>query len=141
MNGNAVMLHTMGTERLFHFSHLFTQMTSWYRPWFNILVQGSLVFLLITFLPSIKMAGGLSVFGTLLSFVLPFISLLLIQRRTGKTSKIPVTVVALIVTIGLSAYVLFDLAPDNLSRGISLLPMVALLGLAGLLARRDTLRG
>lgn len=87
------------------------------------------------------MAGGLSVFGTLLSFVLPFISLLLIQRRTGKTSKIPVTVVALIVTIGLSAYVLFDLAPDNLSRGISLLPMVALLGLAGLLARRDTLRG
>ena len=31
------------------------------------------------------------------------------------------------------------LAPDNATRGLYLLPMLALLGLAGLLARRDTL--
>ena len=131
MNANAVMLHTMGTEQLLHFSNLFTKMTSWYRPWFNIVVQGTLVLLLITFLPSIKMISGLSIFGILLSFILPFVSLLLIQRRTGKTSKIPLTVLALIVTIGLAAYALYDLAPDTITRLISLLPMLVLLGLAG----------
>ena len=61
MNANAVMLHSMGEERLFHFSDLLTKMTSWYRPWFTILLQGVLVFLLITFLPSIKIISGLSI--------------------------------------------------------------------------------
>ena len=61
------------------------------------------------FHPQHSYCGILSNMGVFLSFILPFVSLIILQRQRGKLSQIPLTVVALIIVIGLVLYCIFSL--------------------------------
>lgn len=134
LNANAVMMHTMAQERLFRFWPMLTMMTSQYRPWVTILAQGVVVFLLVLALPSIAVVGSLAILGVFLSFVLPFISLMKVQQKTGKSSKVPLTILALIIAIGLAIYAFYTLGDSMALRAFWMIPMIAFLALGALMA-------
>ncbi len=137
LNANAVMTHAMAEEKLFYFSPLFAQMTSWYRPWFTILAQGVVVFIIVTLLPLLNTIALLCIMGVFLSFILPFISLIKIQKRMGKTGKIPLTVLALLIVIGLVIYCLTQLGSTFVERALYLLPLIAFLVVGAVLYRYE----
>lgn len=137
LNANAVMLHSMAEERLFIGWPILAQMTSWYRPWVTILLQGVIVFCIAMLLPTISVIGNLCNVGVFLSFILPLVSLINLQKRTGKASKVPLTILALVVAIGLSAYSIYSIAPTMSERIMFALPMLGFLALGAVIARRD----
>ncbi len=137
LNANAVMMHAMAEERLFKFWPILAQMTSWYRPWVTIHIQGLVVFLIATLLPSISIIGNLCNIGVFLSFILPLVSLIMLQRKSGKTSKIPVTVAALIAAVGLSLYSIYVMADTMQDRLLYALPMIGALIIGALIMRKE----
>ena len=137
LNANAVMMHSMAEERLLKFWPTLTQMTSWYRPWVTILIQGIVVFLIATLLPSIAVIGNLCNVGVFLSFILPLVSLVILQRRSGKTNKVPLTILALIAAVGLSLYSIYIMADTMQDRLALSLPMLGALIIGALLMRRE----
>lgn len=138
LNANAVMLHAMAEERLIFGWPLLSQMTSWYRPWVTICLQGVIVFLLVSLFPNINIIGNLCNVGVILSFILPLVSLITLQRRMGNAHKIPLTVIAIIVAVGLSIYSIYALADTTSERLMNLLPLVAFMILGALLMQKDS---
>ena len=112
-------------------------MTSWYRPWVTILLQGIVVFLIATLLPSIAVIGNLCNVGVFLSFILPLVSLIILQRRSGKTNKVPLTILALIAAVGLSLYSIYIMADTMQDRLLYALPMLGALIIGALLMRGE----
>lgn len=104
INANAIILHAMAEEKLFKFSSLLLPLTSLARPWVTLVLQGVVVFLLATLLPSVELTGGLCIFGVFLSFILPFISLMRVRKNKGLRRMLPLTQWALVTVIGLSIY-------------------------------------
>ncbi len=137
MNANSVMIHAMAEERLFRFSPFLASMTSWYRPWVTILLQGIVVFLIATLLPSISVIGNLCNVGVFLSFLLPLVSLIALQQRSGKTSKIPLTIIGLIAAIGLTLYSIYIMADTMQERLLYALPLIGLLVVGALIMRKE----
>lgn len=139
LNANAVMLHSMAERGLFHFSDVFAQETRWYRPWVNIALLGTIAFCIATFIPSIPVVGTLANMGIFLSFILPLISLSILQRQRGKAAQIPLTYLALAVVFGLVGYCIFSLGSSMSERLYFALPYLAFLAVGGLLYRgRET---
>lgn len=138
LNANAIMMHAMAEEKLFHGWPLFIKMTSWYRPWATILFQGIIAWTVATLLPIIVVVGNLCNMTIASSFILPFISLLMVQKRTGRHGSSHLTILALVIAVLLSAYSIYVLAPTMTSRLMYLLPLLALLGVGAALYRRET---
>lgn len=145
MNANAVMLHSMAEEKLFHFSPKLTQITSAHRPWVAILIQGLAVFAIATSMTfligdlggTIEIVGNLCILGVFLAFVLPFVSLIIVQRRNKKHAHIALTVIGLAVVFGLIGYIFQILAPTMSERLMWLLPLIACIVLGALIAKKD----
>lgn len=137
LNANAVMVHSMAEERLFRFWPILTKMTSWYRPWVTIVLQGIIVFIIACLLPSIKIIGALCNIGVFLSFLLPLVSLIKLQQRTGKSGKIPLTILALIVAAALAFYSWYVSADTMSERLLYVLPLLGFLAVGALIARRE----
>ncbi len=137
LNANAVMLHSMAQEKLFHFWPTLAQVTSSHRPWVTIILQGLVAFCIVMALPNISVVGSLAILGVFLSFILPFISLIKVQQRTGKTGKVPLTVLALIISIGLAMYAIYTLGDTLAQHLLWTLPLLALLAVGALMARPD----
>ncbi len=116
INNNAILLQSMAQEGLFKGGSFLTANTSLGRPWAGLVLQGILVFLIATFIPSIPLVGGLTIFGVFLSFFLPFISLLVVHKRKNSHSKIPLTILGLLMVIGFSAYSWYSLGADMHTR-------------------------
>lgn len=135
LNANSVMLHAMAEEKLIVGWQTLSKLTSWYRPYVTIGLLGTLVFIIATLLPSIPVTGNLSNIGIVSSFVLPLLSLINLQRRSGKAHKIPLTVIGLLVAVGISLYSIYVLAPTAWERLLYGLPFVAALIIGALVAR------
>ncbi len=133
INANAVMLHAMAEERLFRFSPFLSQMTVSYRPWVTIIVQGVVAGAISLAISNIEMVGTLAILAVILSFILPFSSLIAVQQRKGQRGKLPLTVLALITIIGLAIYSLYALGDTMALRLFSLLPIVGSIILGALL--------
>ena len=116
INANAILLQTMSQEKLFKGGSFLTATTSLGRPWAGLLLQGIVVFLFATLIPSIPLVGGLCILGVFLSFFLPVISLGIVQKRNGNYGKIVLTILGLIMVIGFSAYSWYTLSPDMTTR-------------------------
>lgn len=138
LNANAVMLHSMAEHDLFRGSQILRKETLWYRPWVTIVLLGVVALCVATFIPSIPIVGILSNMGVFLSFILPFVSLIILQRQRGKLSQIPLTVVALIIVIGLVLYCIFSLGTTMSERLLFSLPYLAFLAIGGLLYKGTT---
>ncbi len=133
LNANAEMLHLMAEQDLFRFSSFLRRETSWFRPWVTIVLVGMVVFCVATLIPSIPVVGTLSNMGVFLSFILPFISLIILQRQRGKSSQLPLTILALVVVIGLVLYSAFNLGSTMRERLVFALPYLACLAVGALL--------
>ena len=138
LNANAVMIHSMAQEKLFWGSEFLSKMTSWYRPWVTICLQAVASFLLATFLPKLNIVGNLANAGVFLSFVLPFVSLFIIQQRKGLLGKMVLTVAGICVTIALSLYCLYSLADTFNERLLFMTPFIACLALGATLYRQTS---
>ena len=116
INGNAILLHSMAKEGLFKGGSFLTATTSSHgRPWAALILQGVAVFLLATFIHSIPLTGGLCILGTFLAFLLPFVSLLVVQiRKKVSALKITLSILGLIMAIGFCSYSWYNLSnnPD-----------------------------
>jgi APA family basic amino acid/polyamine antiporter len=104
INANAIQLQSMAQQNLFKGGSLITPVTSHGRPWAALALQGIVVFLFACMIPTIDRAGGLCIFGVFSSFVLPFISLLIVQKRRNHFSKLPITILGLIFLLGFCTY-------------------------------------
>ncbi len=145
MNSNSTMLHAMADEQLFHSSSLLRGLTRAHRPYIMILIQAVAIFIITTGASmitgsldrSILIVSNVSNFGVFLSFVLPFISLIVLQHKQKKHAYIALTVIGLVIVLGLAAYSMYCLAENMQERLLLLLPLVALLSLGALIAKRD----
>lgn len=137
LNANAIMMHAMAEEKLFHGWQTLIKMTPSYRPWVTIVLQGLIGWTVATLLPHIEVVGGLCNTAIVLSFILPFLSLLMVQRRTGKFGSIWLTIAALIIAVVISLYSIYVLAPTVTQRLLYALPMLALLAVGAALNRRE----
>ncbi len=109
LNANSIMLNGMAQEGLFVGSPFLAKLSESGRPWAATFVQGFIGFVLATLLPNIQALGNLCNMGVFLSFILPFVSLLTIQTKTGKRGNKYVTMLALVSVILLSFYSFFGL--------------------------------
>ncbi len=117
INANAILLQSLAQEKLFKGGAFLTKSSALGRPFAALLVQGVVVFLIATLIPSIPLAGGLCIFGVFLSFLLPFLSLLLVQVRKGASLfKKTVTIIGLVMAIGLCIYSWYTLSTEMSTR-------------------------
>ncbi len=137
MNANSTLLHAMAERNLFYGSEVFAKQTSSYRPWVTILLVGTIAFGIATALPDIDTVGSLCNSGVFLSFILPFISLIILQRKAGKNAQIPLTIAALILVVGLICYSVYNLGDTLMDRLYAAVPFLAFLGAGALLYRGE----
>lgn len=137
LNANATLLHAMSQKQLFYGWEFVSQETSWYRPWVTITLIGAIAFAVTMAFPNIDIVGNLCNAGVFMAFVMPFISLIIVQQRAGKAAQIPLTLVALILVFGLIAYSFFNLGDTFTARLFAALPLLAFLGVGALLYRGE----
>jgi len=136
MNANAIMLHEMAQEKLFKGWSYVTKMSNHGRPWVAIVLEGVAIFCIATVIPNIAHVGGLCNLGIFLSFILPFVSLLLLQYKKRELRKIPLTMIALSMIVGLSGYSWYALGDSILHRCLCSLPLFVAMGIGYLILRR-----
>lgn len=139
INANSIMINSMAREKLFVGWPFLAQLSAENRPWAAVMVQGLVGFLLATCLPYIEVMGNLCNMGVFMSFILPIVSLLRIQTRTGKSGNKLVTILGLVAAIGLTAYSfmgLMHLSPVWYDRMLYLSPMIAVILIGAIINRQ-----
>lgn len=126
INANALLLHAMSQERLLKGSTFLNRLTELNRPWILILLQGLMVFIISNTI-DIGIINGLCNMGILASFILPFISLFILQRRMGAYHKSWFTALAMLITIALVKYSIYCLAPTIYERVMYIIPLLIIL--------------
>ena len=101
-----------------------------------ILVQGLVIFVIATCMPTISIVGGLCNIGVFLAFVLPFVSLLLIKRSMlAKSGSLILTGLALTIALLLALYSWYLLGSTMSERTMFIMPLLGVL-VVGYLLRR-----
>lgn len=142
INANAIMIHSMAEQKLFKVWPWLVKTSKTGRPWFAILSQGALAFVLAIAFPSLAILGGLSNVGIVSFFLLPFLSLLNLQRRAGKIKNIPLTILAILAIIGLILYSIYTLGDSGHhvatwgEKALYLLPLLGLLAVGALIYKK-----
>ena len=116
INANAILVQTFAKEGLFKGGSFLTAVTSLGRPWKALLLQSAIVFALACLIPTIDRAGGLCLLGVFLSFLLPFISLLIVQKSKQMKGKMLISLLAIILVVILSGYSWYVLCPAMAER-------------------------
>jgi amino acid transporter len=116
ISSNAALLHILAEERIVRGSSLLSRTTSLGRPFVILGLQGVIVFLLLTYLPSLDIAGVLCIFGIFSSFFLPVLSLVLVGKRRKDIKIMLVGVLGLIAVSAFMGYSWYTLAPDMMDR-------------------------
>lgn len=131
MNTNIVMLHSLAQERLIWQWQVLSKLSRFDRPWVALLIQGIVVFVMATVL-KIDMIGNLCNLAIVASFLLPFVSLLLLQQRKNLKSAMITTVMAIAIVVGFIVYSWYQLGATVAERlfGTVLFIVVFLLGYA-----------
>ena len=129
ISANAILLQSMAQENLFKRGSILTTVTKNNRPWIALVLQTLVVFIIALFIPHIDRAGGLTIFGVFLSFLLPFLSLLIVQYRRKMRAKLPITIIGIMLALGLSAYSWYTLCPDFVERMIYTFVLLAAFGI------------
>ena len=75
--------------------------------------------------------------GVFLSFILPLISLIVLQQQRGKAAQIPLSVLALLLVLGLVGYSIFNLGTTMTERFLFALPLLAFLAVGLLLYKGE----
>jgi amino acid transporter len=126
LNANVMMMKALADEKLFWKAPLIAKQNAQERPWVAIVLQGFIVFSIVTFVGNLDHVASLSNLGILSSFLLPFISLLLVQRRRGFVKAIPLTVLAIVVALGLVSYTIIGMGKTYGECAFNMLPFVGI---------------
>jgi len=124
LNANAIMLHSMASERLFAGWSKVSVVNRYGRPIVGLLIQGVVVLGIVTFMPNISLVGGLCNLGIFSAFLLPFVSLLLLQHKKGLYHRMILTVIGIVATIGFSGYSWYLLGGSVSERMLNSLPLL-----------------
>lgn len=121
MNSNGLTLQTMAPITVPHFA----KVNRHGRPWLAFVIQGLVVFALITVLSDINLVGNLTNLGIFLGYFLPFVSLWALQQRRGAsiTAKL-VTFLAMAITAGCCVYSWWRLGSSMSERCLYLIPLL-----------------
>lgn len=98
-----VQLQSMVDDREMKFSDTLSKVNNAGRPWLVVLACGLLTFLFGTLTPNTALLANSCSFGIVFSMTLVMTSLLVIQLRKKMYSGMPITLLALAITLGLLA--------------------------------------
>ncbi len=124
LNVNSILINSMAQEKLFLFGKPLTKLNKNNRAPIALFVLCVTAFLMATFIPNIPIVGGLCNLGVFISFLFPFLSLFVIQKRKRMYSKLALTVVAISATLGFSIYSWMQLGDSINERFINTLPLI-----------------
>lgn len=127
LNANAIMMHSLGSEGIFRGSSLMTKMSGNNRPWSALVIQGFIIFALLMAMPSMAIIGSLCTMAVFLAFVLPLVSLLLLQKQRHAVRRMPLTVLALFTAVGLACYSWYTLGTSVTERMLCALPFIVVM--------------
>jgi amino acid transporter len=139
ISANAILLQTMAEDRLIKFAYPLSRLSRWYRPFVAIFVQSIVVFLIIVFIPHVGIVGGICNMGILSAFILPFVSLFILQKNAQSYRKLLLTVLALAITLTLVTYSFYSIADAMTERILYTLPLIGAL-IAGLFLFERTIQ-
>jgi amino acid efflux transporter len=137
LNITGVLSYTLAEHKLFKYSEFLTPLTSSHRPGVTIILSGLIAFVLASAIPSISIIGNICILGVLLSFVLPLVSLILLQYRSSNYFQVLISSSALILIIGLVVYSSIALGSDTRERLLHGAPLMAFLLCGALLYNRN----
>lgn len=110
VNVNALLMHAMADLTKAPAVAWLTPLSAWGRPWIAVLTQGLIIFTMATIIPSLSFVASLTNVAILFSFVLPLLSLILLQRRERVNSgALLFTILTLLLTLGLTLYSFYGL--------------------------------
>ncbi len=136
-SANVEILYVMAQERLFYNSNLLSKINSYDRPHVIIALQGLIIFIIITCVPYIAVINGLCNVACFLGYLLPFISLLILQRQVANYKKISLTVLALIIIVGLIFYNWLFMGDTMLERLLYTALLFGIIGSGFLIRNRE----
>ncbi len=124
LNVNSILINSMAQEKLFLFGKPLTKLNKNNRAPIALFLLCVTAFLMATFIPHIPIVGGLCNLGVFVSFLFPFLSLFVIQKRKKMYSKLALTIVAISATLGFSIYSWMQLGNSLNERFINTLPLI-----------------
>jgi APA family basic amino acid/polyamine antiporter len=128
MNANAIMLQSMAQDKLFAGWSWLSLQNRYHRPWAALVLQALIAFGIAVTLADIQLIGNICNLGIVLAFLLPFISLLTLQRhRNIRGSSKFVSMLAILITVGFALYSWFLLGENTAIRATRALPLIALI--------------
>jgi amino acid transporter len=136
LNANATMMQAMAHEKLFKGGNILTAENKFGRPWIAVVFQGLLVLLITTIMPDITLVWNICNLGIFLSFMLPLLSLIVVQRARQKHYRIAVSALALIVVAGMAIYSWFNFGATTYERIINAVPFLVALTIGLLLENK-----
>lgn len=117
INTNAILLQSMAHEKLFKGGYWLTQINAYKQPWAALVLEGLVVFAIATCIPSISLTGNLCVLSVFLSFILPFVSLFIVQKaRKMHGVKKAITILGLLMIALFSTYSFYRLSSSMSTR-------------------------
>lgn len=130
---NSTMLSVFAEYKIVRGSSLFVKLNRAGRPWIAVLLQGITMLSVATFITAVSVLGSVTNLCICASFVLPLISLFVVQGRRHSSRLI--TLIALMAITGLIIYSWYTLGDTMAMRLVYTIPM-ALVLLAGYMMYR-----
>lgn len=122
LNANAIMMHSLASEKIFKGASFVAKTTDNNRPWAALCIQGVIIFALLLLVPNMSIIGGLCTMAVFLAFILPLLSLLLLEKKKRALHRLPLTIIALLTATGLAGYSWFGLGETFAERILHCLP-------------------
>lgn len=127
LNANAIMLQSMAQDKMFAGWSWLAKQNKYHRPWAALIVQAVIGGAIALFLADISLIGNVCNLGIVAAFLLPFVSLFVLQlRRNIRGISMFVTVLAILITLGFVGYSWFLLGTTTAERCVRALPLFIL---------------
>lgn len=138
LNANAAIVHAMAQDGLFYKSPMLAQVNRYNRPHIALVLQGVVVFGLLILIPSMDVVTGLCNVGVFLAYLLPFISLFILQRqRNHSYSRLALTIVSILIIIGFIVYNWMLMADTMQARLLYSAVLCLIIGLGSVIKNRQ----
>lgn len=132
---NATLLQSLASKGVLIRSTELQRLNRAGRPWFAIRLQALVALIVALLLPQISLVGSLTNFCVLASFILPFVSLYIMQRRNRESRWL--TILAIGASLFLVGYMWYLSGTTIHERLLFLVPVILGLGIGYFVHRRS----
>ncbi len=127
LNVNGVMMHALAQKKLLYASELLSRQTAGQRPLVPIVISGFLAYCIVTLLPHLEIIGTIAILGVFLAFILPLVSLIILQAKNNRHVELIISAIALLTVVCLVGYSLLLLGSTNTERFLYSIPLLLFL--------------